>query len=657
MDIRSFKAQNIWGAEQIITKPLFSFKYGNRTSAELLSSWKVSQETEDLADKGTLRTIKWADQRTDLEVVFTLTTFSDFPAVEWVINFRNRGKSDTPILEHLHALNVDLTRSGDSEYMLYHTSGSFATASDFTPMSDILYPSQSKKLSCRGGRSSDGGYPADMRGGAFPFFDLACDDGGIVFAVGWSGQWAAEFKRDEANGLNITAGMEHTHLKLYPGEEIRTPRMLMFLWDGERVDAHNSFRRFILKHHTPLQESKPVQCPVAALSWFKYNYGIGVTEANQVEFIDQFVENKINLEYYWLDAGWYEDDGSDASWHLSVGNWFPKQRAFPRGLKPVADHARKNGLGFVLWFEPERVYPGTWLFKEHPEWLLMPSDEMMKDRSEALLNLGNPEARRWLTNHISKMIEDNGISIYRQDFNFPPLGFWQAADAPDRQGISEIRHIEGLYAFWDELLRRHPDLIIDNCASGGRRIDLETISRSVALWRSDCTFDSEAAQSHTIGLNQYVPCTACGCDSTDPYIFRSHLSAGISLCWDPEKEDFNAEEARQRIKEFKLLRPLFSGDFYPLIAHSIASDVWCAYQLERKDLNLGAVIAFRRKESPYTVAGFKLHGLDPEEYYELTDIDSGVKTEYAGSELMEKGIELKMLSAPGSMIIAYNKKT
>ena len=74
---------------------------------------------------------------------------------------------------------------------------------------------------------------------------------------------------------------------------------------------------------------------------------------------------------------------------------------------------------------------------------------------------------------------------YRQDFNMQPDIYWAANDEPGRTGMKEIRHIEGLYYFWDYLLSRFPNLLIDNCASGGRRIDWETIGRSAPLWRSD----------------------------------------------------------------------------------------------------------------------------------------------------------------------------
>jgi len=431
----------------------------------------------------------------------------------------------------------------------------------------------------------------------------------------------------------------------------------MFFWDGELLHAHNNFRRFILKHHTPLANGKPVTCPVTVNTWFQYNWGNDVTEENQIATIREIVGASSGIECFWLDAGWYEGVGN---WASDVGNWFPKKRAFPRGLKPVAEEAKKHGMGFVLWFEPERVYPGTWLYDNHPGWLLMPTEEIIKnlppwnEKANALLNLGNPEARQWLTEHISSMIEEVGITVYRQDFNIDPLDYWRGADKEDRQGISEIHHIEGLYAFWDELLRRHPGLIIDNCASGGRRIDLETISRSVALWRTDYGCEPEGVQSHTLGINRYLPCSSGGCNSTDPYVFRSNLASGMAISWrDPNAHHFDINELPARVKEFKLLRPLFYGDFYPLTSHSIESDVWCVYQLSRKDINLGAVLAFRRKESPFPAGRFKLHGLEADGKYEFTDIDSGTKKKITGKELMEQGLEIKIPTAPCSAIWTY----
>ena len=154
----------------------------------------------------------------------------------------------------------------------------------------------------------------------------------------------------------------------------------------------------------------------------------------------------------------------------------------------------------MLWFEPERVY------QRHP---LAQGAPGVAASTPAATTASSTSAtpRRASSSPISspRKIDEFGLGCYRQDFNMDPLPFWQAADAPDRQGMTEIRHIEGLYAFWDGLLARHPGLIIDNCASGGRRIDLETIGRATPFWRTDGPRDAIAHQCHTYGLLPWVP--------------------------------------------------------------------------------------------------------------------------------------------------------
>ena len=106
----------------------------------------------------------------------------------------------------------------------------------------------------------------------------------------------------------------------------------------------------------------------------------------------------------------------------------------------------------------------------------------------------------WLKLKISSILNEVGIDIYRHDFNMYPLNYWQHNDTVDQQGITEIRYIMGLYGF-DHLLESHEKLTIDNCASGGRRIDFEMLRRSLLLWRSDLCWEPVAQQSATYGLS------------------------------------------------------------------------------------------------------------------------------------------------------------
>ena len=626
----------------------FSFRYGGNDTAEWLATWHREMTPVPAPAGAAAFRLNWTAPQPGLSVTCEVVRFQDFPAVEWTLFLKNTGAADSEVIADIQPLDLRLARTQDPEFVLHSNRGSSNEKADFTPVEQRLGPHAETQLACVGGRSSDG---------ALPFFRLDYDGAGVLFGIGWSGGWAATFARDAENGIHIRAGMKQTRFVLHPGEEVRTPRILLF-FSGETTAAgrQNQFRKFILAHHTPQHAGRPVQLPLAANSWFIHNWGNGVTEENQKAFITRFVQAGIPLECYWLDAGWYDGVGN---WAFDVGNWFPKKVAFPNGLRPLGDEAKRQGMGFVLWFEPERVYPGTWLYQQHPEWLIFPDEKTRQQRqrsvpqAEAVLDLGNPDAQHWLVEHVSGMIRENGITVYRQDFNFDPWEWWQTADAPDRQGITEIRYITGFYAFWDALLQRHPGLVIDNCASGGRRLDLETVSRSVALWRSDYAFEPEGAQGHTLGLLSWLPCCSAACNTTDPYTFRSNLAAGMCLCWELEKPEFDLAAARRRVDEFLRLRPLFYGDFHPLTEPSPNSDVWCAYQLNRPDLNRGAVLAFRRKNSPYAAGTFRLYGLKPEAQYHVHDVDAGRRRTLTGAALMDAGLDIQIAARPGSALFLY----
>ena len=119
---------------------------------------------------------------------------------------------------------------------------------------------------------------------------------------------------------------------------------------------------------------------------------------------------------------------------------------------------------------PEYQGGGTWIERDHPDLFLTLKDEEVSDLPPfKILNFGDKRALKMITDYISDLIQKEGIGIYRQDgpiganFSYPdqrpypngqPLQWWRDADAPDRQGITEIHYIEGLYWFWDELLKK-----------------------------------------------------------------------------------------------------------------------------------------------------------------------------------------------------------
>jgi alpha-galactosidase len=217
---------------------------------------------------------------------------------------------------------------------------------------------------------------------------------------------------------------------------------------------------------------------------------------------------------------------------------------------------------------------------------------------------------------------------------------------------------------WDELLRRHPNLVFDNCASGGRRIDLEMISRSYSISRSDSIGLPEATaewdQAQTSGLSRFVPlnatlstCGLPGFQALNLYALRSGATSGFGICQDNFAKGFPTDLFKRMVAEVKRLRPLYLGDFYPLTPVSVNPEVWCAWQFDSPEEGRGFAMFFRRPKSLNPVIEVALHGLDPAARYELTFADGGGTRELTGAGLAR--LRLEIAAAPGSSLVTYRR--
>jgi alpha-galactosidase len=272
------------------------------------------------------------------------------------------------------------------------------------------------------------------------------------------------------------------------------------------------------------------------------------------------------------------------------------------------------------------------------------------------LNLGNPQAREWLTSHVDRLLSEQGIDLYRQDFNIDPLDFWRNSDAPDRQGITEIKHVMGYLAYWDELRRRHPDMLIDSCASGGRRNDLETLRRAVPLLRSDYIIEPVGNQAHTYGISFWMPYYGTGTGAVDTYMLRSVLCPHFTACFDMRRRDLDYALVRRVLSQWREFAPNMLGDYYPLTPHSLDRTAWIAWQFDRPEAGQGTIQAFRRDQSFYELIRVQLRGLEPDSRYTLRDLDQPATREATGRELMEKGLSIAIQEQPGAVVITYARK-
>lgn len=633
----------------------FSFIYDGSPSTQLLRTWKVERSTTALDQNRTQQTTTFSDPKSHLEVKCVMVWYNDYPAVEWTLYFKNAGASPTPILEKIQGLDATWNRDEGQEYILHYSPGGPAKVDDYAPLEVTLGPKMEKRLAPVGGRSSDG---------AFPYFNLQRGNQGLIIAVGWPGQWAADFNRDLGTKIHITAGQERTHFKLLPGEEVRSPLTAVLFYEGNWIRAQNIWRRWIVAHNIPRPGGNLPKPQLAGGSCPYYGPFVGNTEENQKLFIRRYLEEGIKLDNWWIDAGWYPNNGK---W-TNTGTWEVDAKRFPNGLKAVSDYAHAHGANLIVWFEPERVTPGTWLYEKHPEWLLKvsPTNDFPPSKEGwRLLNLGDPAALKWVTDHVDKLITDNGIDTYRQDFNMQALPFWRANDTEDRQGITENRYVTGYLAYWDELRRRHPNMILDDCASGGRRNDLESMRRAVPLWRSDYIIEPVGMQNQTYGISFWLPYEGLasqvsetemgGAKTIDAYTFRSDMFPSIHAHWDVRRTDLDYNRLRQLVDQWRAIAANYMGDYYPLTPYSTANDVWIGWQFNRPETGEGHVQAFRRPESSDETARLKLYGLSSSARYKVTNADVPSNTVMTGQELMEKGLLITLKNKPDSALYNYKR--
>lgn len=619
----------------------FSFLYDGKSGNGLLAGWTRQEGKAERGDGYTFRRTTWTDPETGLRLEWEVKRYDDFPAVDWLICFEHTGKADSPLLEDIQVLDLTLNAplSDKTPYVLHCTNGAPSNPSDFEVRTETLRAGQAARLSGGGGRSSNRD---------FPFFKLETGAGSLIVAVGWSGQWAALLEPTSETALRLTAGMELTRFVLHPGERVRMPRMLILHHDGETQESNALFRRLLYRHYaakrsgeTPLPTLFCNTCFTRGGGWLNE-----CNADNQISLINAYAP--LGVEVLLTDAGWFE-----GGWPDGAGNWTPRRDAYPDGMGPVAAAAKAQGMIYGLWFEPERVVAGTQLHKQHPEWLLRSTDG---EEGTYLLNFGLPQVQDYFFHIVAEFMQLPGFRVYRQDFNMDPLPYWRYSDAPDRQGIAEIRYIEGLYAYWDRIAQTWPDSFREECASGGRRIDLETLMRFHVHQKSDYWFDNEVDQASLFGLSQYLPnnTVVAHLNRLDDYSFHSTLASSLCLGWIADAPEFDTTRGKALLTRYGEIRQLLVGAWYPLLPYSRDPREWMAMQFHRPDLDEGLLLVFRRADSPHPRVELALRGLDGGGHYELRSDRTGAAETLSGRELMARLI-VELPERPQSDLLVYRR--
>ena len=626
-----------WFNKNIVkpSKPAYNFKVGAKNFRNNLDDWTVSVSDEsEIGAKykgGKTTYITYTHKKSGLEATVEATIYEDFATCEWTVYIKNTADEKSPKIKDFYAADF-LLDTGSTD--LYFSKGSEPSPNDFE-----LYKSFVNNLPMR--FNANGG-----RSGSFlPFFNLCGSKVSAVMAVGWTGQWLVTLDKD-IKGIRVKASQEEFIAYLTPNEEVRSPLVsLTFYKNKNPLKGFNALRSWETGCVCP-DSIKPLNGYVIANEFSK------LTTDDFLNMLDNI--NPVTLEntdYFWMDAGWYK---YNEGWHDGVGNWIPDESRFPDGLKPLGDKIASMGKKFLLWYEPERVREGTYLYNEgmkHKGWIIQID-------SDLLWNLGDPDACEFLSNYISKSLVENGVTMYRQDFNFSPLEYWRQADKKfygKRKGICENHYVTNLYKYLDCLLDSVDGLVIDNCASGGKRLDIEMTRRSLPLWRSDYNCGNadgtvkddvlEATQAMTYGLSCWLPYSGTNRYFHSEYASRTAILTNQSV-YEP---DINEYAKYDRISDY------MTENYYPLTYGGLSLDRYLAMQFGNE--NEGATIIYKRENVRNDSYTLKLNGLDPDKTYSVFDMDNpDTVYKLTGKVLMGSGITFRIKGTPKAAIIMYKVK-
>lgn len=633
----------------------FDFAVDGKFFSEVFSEYE--REVEQVADDDVMT--EWAvNYKKDgevLEVNIKAVLYKVAPVCEWTVYIENTGDKDSGIITDFSGYKATIGAADNGVYDILAFGGGRDATVSFMPEIKHLEIGKKTELKGQNGRPS-------LRWA--PYYNVYWENQeaswgkeGIFFSVGWTGQWISYIEQTE-NGVEIDTRQEFLQTYLKPGESIRSARMTLMFWEKDIVRSQNIWTRFVYNYIQPKEDGETLKTRQQMNNnVYVTNLMEDATTANQVTGIKVRVMNGLPLDSWQMDAGWGFNFAGD--WWSSVGNWTPDPARFGDSLKPISDAAHDAGIETVLWYEPERISNGSDWMKEFKEkgWIIYAD-------YQSCIDLANDDVLEYLCNFMKESLETNDIDWYRQDCNFDLLDYWEIRDketeGENRTGITENKYVVNYYKFYDFLIEEC-GVMIDSCSSGGKRLDLETQSRSYPLWRDDKCNDPIVTQCQTYGINFFAPysgqSTVESNQSIMKYVNRSNFMQCTNFVYNIESGNrVLIDSVKSAMEEHEKYSPYFLCDYYPLTQWSDTTDKWIGWQWHDREDNSGIIQMFKRQGSAQNSQLCYLSGLEKDTVYILTDIDTGDCIELTGYQLMTSGITINIDGLQDAKIIHYQVK-
>ena len=487
--------------------------------------------------------------------------------------------------------------------------------------------------------------------------------------LGWSGGCRFSFdlnSQPDCDSYFSFKAEVTSHNPMYalaPKEIFSSPEVHIGLTDGGFDEAVNQMHAHIRKSVLNMPEADGKEALVGAGMGAEHDMGIESTKV----FIDRFAD--LGAEVFIVDAGWVCPPDEQTRWGEYNGRNIPDADRYPDGIGEIVDYCHEKGMKFGLWVEIEGLGDLSAVKKEHPEWL---AENVFGEKARRFLDLTVPEAAKWAEDELARIIEEYRLDLLRVDYNTDYTEYFNMRDTGC--GYPEclsLRHFNAVYKMYNNLKKRFPDVIFENCAGGGGRTDLGIMKCFNHTWVSDNQCAPESVYI-TNGMTMALPpervdrlFAGMGCHTYGSLGIQmrntmlTHMTLNVIAPFDAEMNEGQAEFVRHSVKIYKeFIRPFLAQS---LVFHhtpeteKAKKDGIMLLEIASPDKTKGAATVMSLVNSGEKTVVFRAKGADKSKQYTVYLDNNGESFTVSGRELCTSGIAIDIPSALYSELILYSE--
>ena len=633
------------------------------SDGNLSTALQVTGVSTDSETNGTLTTITMADPAYPIEVKLHYRAYNDVDMIETWTDITNNEKGTVTLTTF--ASGMLPIRRGD--VWVSHLHGSWGNEGQLTE--EPLHPGVLMLKNKDGVRNSHTDHAEVM---------LSLDgkgrenDGAVIgAALCYSGNFRIKIDTDDTDYHYLFAGIneDNSEYHLKKGETFTTPPLALTYSEkglsGASRNFHKWGRKYKLQHGD--RERK-----ILLNSWEGVYFDI-----NQAG-MDQMMADIAGMggELFVMDDGWFGDKYPRKDDKSSLGDWVVDTNKLPDGIEGLLRDAKKNGVKFGIWIEPEMSNTVSELYEKHPDWIVKaPRRDAVLGRggTQVVLDLANPKVQDYVFSIVDNLLTNYPeIDYIKWDANMALMNHGSQYLKSEDQSHMHIEYHKGFEKVCQRVRAKYPDITIQACASGGGRANWGVLPYFDEFWVSDNT-DALQRIYMQWGTSYFFPSIAMACHisavpnhtvfRTTTLKYRIDVAMSGRLGMEIQPKNMTDEEkalCRKAISEYKQIRPIVQfGDLYRLVSpydrKGVASLMYVDEQKEKSVFFWWKTESFQNEHLPRV----KMAGLDPDKIYkvhELNRIDLQPLPfegkSFSGAYLMSHGLEI-----PRSNNVEWSKKS